>query len=252
MRPVSSASDSNVSRGFVHLREGVEAFLRFARGRVWEEASMRERLHAFSIAVRRPMLDAMRETERRYRDQDSKRLYYLSMEFLMGRALGNNLTNLELYDEAKAIIAELGVDLEELEALEHDAALGNGGLGRLAAYFLDSLASQNMPGFGYGINYEFGLFRQTFVNGYQHEKPDHWLDEGGSPWMIERPDESIVVPVYGAIAHTSVGGVYQPSWVDFKIIVGVPYDMPIAGYGGETVNVSKEGGQLLYLRLPGS
>ena len=141
MRPVSSASDSNVSRRFVHLREGIEAFLRFARGRVWEEASMRERLHAFSIAVRRPMLDAMRETERRYRDQDSKRLYYLSMEFLMGRALGNNLTNLELYDEAKAIIAELGADLEELESLEHDAALGNGGLGRLAACFLDSLAT---------------------------------------------------------------------------------------------------------------
>ncbi|HEY4642503.1 MAG TPA: glycogen/starch/alpha-glucan phosphorylase [Thermoanaerobaculia bacterium] len=237
MRPVSSPSDSDVSRRFVHLREGVEAFLRFARGRVWEEASMRERLHAFSVAVRRPMLDAMRETERRYRDQDSKRLYYLSMEFLMGRGLGNNLANLELYDESKAIVAELGVDLEELEALEHDAALGNGGLGRLAACFLDSLASQNMPGFGYGINYEFGLFRQTFVNGYQHEKPDHWLDEGGSPWMIERPDESIVVPVYGAIAHTSVDGVYKPSWVDFKVIVGVPYDMPIAGYGGETVNV---------------
>src|SRR5438270_747162 len=237
MRPVSSASDSKISRRFVHLREGIEAFLRFARGRVWEEASMRERLHAFSVAVRRPMLDAMRETERRYRDQDSKRLYYLSMEFLMGRALGNNLANLELYDESKAIIAELGVDLEELEALEHDAALGNGGLGRLAACFLDSLATQNMPGFGYGINYEFGLFRQTFVNGYQHEKPDHWLDEGGSPWMIERPDEAIVVPVYGAIAHTSIGGVYQPSWVDFKVIVGVPYDMPIAGYGGETVNV---------------
>jgi starch phosphorylase len=221
----------------VQLREGVEAFLRFARGKVWEEASMRERLHAFSIAVRRPMLDAMRETERRYRDQDSKRLYYLSMEFLMGRALGNNLTNLQLYDEAKSIIAELGVDLEELESLEHDAALGNGGLGRLAACFLDSLASQNMPGFGYGINYEFGLFRQTFVNGYQHEKPDHWLDDGGSPWLIERPDEAIVVPVYGAIAHTTVGGVYKPSWVDFKVIVGVPYDMPIAGYGGETVNV---------------
>src|SRR5438067_1286901 len=94
-----------------------------------------------------------------------------------------------------------------------------------------------MPGFGYGINYEFGLFRQTFVNGYQHEKPDHWLDEGGSPWMIERPDEAIVVPVYGAIAHTTAAGVYKPSWVDFKVIVGVPYDMPIAGYGGETVNV---------------
>jgi starch phosphorylase len=153
----------------VHLREGIENYLRWQRGKVWQDATMRERLAALSVAVRRPALDAMRESERRYREQDAKRLYYLSMEFLMGRALGNNLTNLELYDEAKAIIAELGVDVEELESLEHDAALGNGGLGRLAACFLDSLASQNMPGFGYGINYEFGLFRQTFVNGYQHE-----------------------------------------------------------------------------------
>ncbi len=237
MRPVASPSESNISRGFVHLREGIEAFLRFARGKVWQEASMRERLHALSVAVRRPMLDAMRETERRYRDQDSKRLYYLSMEFLMGRALGNNLTNLELYDEAKSIIAELGADLEELRSLEHDAALGNGGLGRLAACFLDSLASQNLPGFGYGINYEFGLFSQTFVNGYQHEKPDHWLDEEGSPWLVDRADDAIAVPVYGAIAHTTVDGVYKPSWVDYKIIVGVPHDMPIVGYGGQTVNV---------------
>jgi starch phosphorylase len=221
----------------VHLREGIEAFLRFARGKVWQEASLRERLHALSIAVRRPTLDAMRESERRYRDQDAKRLYYLSMEFLMGRALGNNLTNLGLYDQAKSIVSELGADLEELESLEHDAALGNGGLGRLAACFLDSLATMDMPGFGYGINYEFGLFRQTFVNGFQHEKPDHWLEESGSPWLIERADDAIRVPVYGSIAHASAGGVYRPRWVDAKVIVGVPHDMPIVGYGGETVNV---------------
>src|SRR5438128_108572 len=170
---------------------------------------MRERLAALSVAVRRPALDAMRESERRYREQDAKRLYYLSMEFLMGRALGNNLTNLGLYDDATAIIGELGVDLEELEAIEHDAALGNGGLGRLAACFLDSLASLDYPGFGYGINYEFGLFRQTFVNGFQHEKPDHWLDDGGSPWMIERPDETVSVPLYGSVTGTK--------WVDPKV-----------------------------------
>ena len=198
---------------------------------------MHERLAALSIAVRRPALDAMRESERRYREQDAKRLYYLSMEFMMGRALGNNMANLGLYDDAKAIIGELGVDLEELETLEHDAALGNGGLGRLAACFLDSLASLDYPGFGYGINYEFGLFRQTFVNGFQHEKPDHWLEDGGSPWLIERTDEAVVVPVYGSIAHTTVSGVYRPSWVDYKVIVGIPYDMPIVGYGGRTVNV---------------
>jgi starch phosphorylase len=236
VRPAPTTTES-VSRGFVHLREGIETFLRFARGKVWQEASMRERLHAISVAVRRPTLDAMRESERRYRDQDAKRLYYLSMEFLMGRALGNNLSNLGLYDQARSIVSELGANLEELESLEPDAALGNGGLGRLAACFLDSLASLDMPGFGYGINYEFGLFRQTFVNGFQHEKPDHWLDEGGSPWLIERVDECLRIPVYGSIAHASIDGVYRPRWVDAKVIIGVPHDMPIVGYGGSTVNV---------------
>ena len=218
-----------MSRGFVQLREGIESFLRFARGKLWNESSPREKLQALSVAVRRPALDAMRDSERRYVEQDAKRLYYLSMEFLMGRTLGNNLTNLGLYDDTKAIVAELGVDLEELEALEPDAALGNGGLGRLAACFLDSLATLDYPGFGYGINYEFGLFRQTFVNGFQHEKPDHWLEGGGSPWLIERPDETVSVPVYGSIGGTK--------WVDPKVIIGVPHDMPIVGFGGKTVNV---------------
>jgi starch phosphorylase len=226
----------DTQRGHVPLREGIESFLRFARGRVWSEASRRDRLHALATAVRRPALDAMRESERRYREQDAKRLYYLSMEFLIGRALGNNLTNLGIYDQARAVLSELGDDLEELQSLEPDAALGNGGLGRLAACFLDSLATLDMPGFGYGINYEFGLFRQTFVNGYQHEKPDHWLD-GGSPWLIERQDEAVIIPVYGSIAHATEGGVYIPKWVDYKLVVGVPHDMPIVGYGGRTVNV---------------
>src|ERR1051326_8971821 len=100
------------------------------------------------------------------------------MEFLMGRLLGNTLTNIGIYDEAKAVLTELGDDLDELQDLEPDVALGNGGLGRLAACFLDSLATLDMPGFGYGINYEFGLFRQTFINGFQHERPDHWLEGG--------------------------------------------------------------------------
>ena len=237
MRPAPTTTSAAATRSFVHLREGIETFLRYGRGSAWKEASMREKLHALSVAVRRPALDAMRESERRYQEQDAKRLYYLSMEFLMGRALGNNLTNLGLYDDAKSVIAELGADLEEIAAEEPDAALGNGGLGRLAACFLDSLATMDMPGFGYGINYEFGLFRQTFVNGFQHEKPDHWLDSGGSPWLIERTDDIVRVPVYGSIAHTSAGGVYQPAWVEYKEIIGVPHDMPIVGYGGETVNV---------------
>ena len=229
-------TETSASRGHIHLREGIESYLRFAKGRVWSEASPRERLFALATAVRRPALDAMRESERRYREQDAKRLYYLSMEFLMGRALGNNLTNLRIYDDARAVLVELGDDLEELQSLEQDAALGNGGLGRLAACFLDSMATLDLPGFGYGINYEFGLFRQSFVNGYQHENPDHWMD-GGSPWVIERPDEAVVIPVYGSVAHVSEAGAYSPRWTDYKMIIGVPHDMPIVGYGGRTVNV---------------
>jgi glycogen phosphorylase len=233
---VHHKSESNASRGHIHLREGIESFLRFAKGRVWQDASRRERLFALATAVRRPALDAMRESERRYREQDSKRLYYLSMEFLMGRALGNNLTNLNILDEAKTVLTELGADFDEIQTLEHDAALGNGGLGRLAACFLDSMATLDLPGFGYGINYEFGLFRQSFLNGYQHEMPDHWM-EGGSPWLIARDDEAVEIPVYGSIAHTNEGGVYAPRWTDRKTLVGVPHDMPIVGYGGRTVNV---------------
>jgi glycogen phosphorylase len=235
VRP-GTPSGSGPSREYVSLREGIELFLRNSRGRVWREASHRERLQALAVAVRRPSLDAMRESERRYREQDAKRLYYFSMEFLMGRALGNNLTNLGIYDEARAIMAELGDDLEELQSLEADAALGNGGLGRLAACFLDSLATLDYPGFGYGINYEFGLFKQTFVNGYQHEKPDKWT-AGGTPWLIERLDDAVTIPVYGSIAHQHDGhGAYAPKWVDFKLLIGVPHDMPILGYGGRTAN----------------
>src|SRR5687768_1903293 len=212
-RRMSSVQRSDsIARGHIHLRDGIESYLRFAKGRVWTEASQRDRLYALAAAVRRPALDAMRESERRYREQDSKRLYYLSMEFLMGRTLGNNLTNLGIYDEAKAVLTELGDDLEELQELERDAALGNGGLGRLAACFLDSLATLDYPGFGYGINYEFGLFRQSFVNGYQHEKPDHWGNDQ-SPWLIERLDEAVVVPVFGTITHDhDPKGGYSPRW----------------------------------------
>ncbi len=237
MRQTPLQPDPGPTRQYVALREGIEMFLRYSRGRLWRYASHRERLLALSVAVRRPLLDSMRESEGRYKEQDAKRLYYLSMEFLVGRLLGNNLTSLGIYDEARTVMAELGVDLEELQALEADAALGNGGLGRLAACFLDSLATLDYPGFGYGINYEFGLFKQTFVNGYQHEKPDHWQG-GGTPWIIERLDEAVTIPVYGNVTHLSDSkGGYAPKWTDFKLLIGVPHDMPVVGYGGRTVNV---------------
>jgi glycogen phosphorylase len=130
----------------------------------------------------------------------------------------------------------MGVDLENVEESEPDAALGNGGLGRLAACFLDSLATLEMPGYGIGINYEYGLFKQEIINGYQKEKPDSWL-ANGTPWEIERPDEASIIPVYGRIEHTvDRAGQYNPMWMDWKVVIGVPHDMPVVGYGGKTVN----------------
>jgi starch phosphorylase len=189
-----------------------------------------------SLAVRDRLVDLMRETEARYARADAKRIYYLSMEFLTGRSLGNNLVNLGIADLCREVLTEAGVVLDDVLESEHDAALGNGGLGRLAACFLDSLATLGMPGFGYGINYEFGLFQQEISDGYQREKPDYWLRES-SPWLIERADEQCIVPIYGRIEHGyDRRGNYNPMWMDWKVLIGVPHDMPIVGYLGQTVN----------------
>ena len=186
------------------------------------------------------LVDRMLATEERYRQAQAKRLYYLSIEFLMGRSLSNNLYNLGLFTLCQEALRTLGVDLTMVEESERDAALGNGGLGRLAACFLDSLATLDMPGYGYGIHYEYGLFQQEINNGYQQEKPDNWL-ASGTPWEIERIDEACLIPVYGRIEHAlDRDGQYNPMWMDWKILIGVPHDLPIVGYGGQTVN---------YLRL---
>ncbi len=183
------------------------------------------------------MIDRRIETERRYRQADAKHLYYLSIEYLLGRMLTSNLSNLGVYDLCRNTLREMGVSLESVEEEERDAALGNGGLGRLAACFLDSLATLDMPGYGYGINYEYGLFRQEIDNGYQKERPDNWL-AFGTPWEIERPDEACLVPVYGRIEHgVDRSGRYNPMWLDWRMLVGVPHDVPVVGYGGRTVNV---------------
>jgi len=222
------------------LQASILHHFRYSLGHEWQSQNPGDIALAVSLAVRDRLVDGLLETEKRYRETDAKRLYYLSMEFLIGRSLGNNLYNLGLFRSCGDALQELGFDLEELREHEWDAALGNGGLGRLAACFLDSLASLDMPGFGYGINYEFGLFKQEIDNGYQREKPDSWLAEL-MPWEIGRADEACIIPVYGRIEHDRDRlGNYNPMWLDWKVIVGVPVDMPIVGYGGRTVN---------YLRL---
>ena len=191
---------------------------------------------ATALSVRDHLIKKMMSTEARYAKRDAKRIYYLSMEFLMGRSLGNNLYNLGLYEDFSEALCEMGADLEEIREIEPDAALGNGGLGRLAACFLDSMATLGVPGYGYGINYEFGLFKQEIHNGYQKEKPDNWLGDG-TPWQIKRPESACIIPVYGRIEHSEDrDGHYNPMWMEWKTLIGIPHDMPIAGYGGETVN----------------
>ncbi|WP_320170712.1 glycogen/starch/alpha-glucan phosphorylase [Maridesulfovibrio sp.] len=203
-------------------------------------ANERDMGKALALALRDRLVERMMLTRDRYRDAGAKRMYYFSIEYLLGRCLGNSLCNMEILDLCEDIFKDMGFDLDEVRASERDPALGNGGLGRLAACFLDSLATLDMPGCGYGIHYEYGLFRQAIHNGYQKELADYWMMEG-MPLQIARPDQAVIIPLYGRVEN-SVGpdGEYLPMWMDWEDIVGVPYDIPIVGYGGKTVN---------YLRL---
>lgn len=222
------------------LRESLLRHLKYSLGKEFRTKTIRDIYLALTLSLRDRLLEKLLETEIRYQKADAKRLYYLSMEFLIGRSLGINLTNLGIFDACRASLTDMGIDLEEVREQETDAALGNGGLGRLAACFLDSLATLDYPGFGYGIHYEYGLFRQEINNGYQKEKPDHWLSKAG-PFQIERTEESCIIPLYGRIEHgLDLNGNYNPMWMDWRVIIGVPHDIPIVGYGAKTVN---------YLRL---
>lgn len=217
------------------FQESIRAHIKYTLGKALGKLSPSHLCQAVSFALRDRLIDRRIETEARFIRADAKRLYYLSMEFLIGRSLGNNLYNLGLFDMCRDAMIEMGFDLEEVREKEPDAALGNGGLGRLAACYLDSLATLDMPGYGYGINYEYGLFKQEIENGYQKERPDHWL-EYGSPWQIRRPDHAWVIPVYGRIDRAPVEGSNESAWVDWKVLIGMPHDMLIVGYGGRTVN----------------
>jgi starch phosphorylase len=218
------------------VQDSIYRHAKYSLGKAWHDLSQVDLFTAVALSVRDQMVDRFLETQERYRQKDPKRLYYLSIEFLIGQSLASNLYNLRMRELYRQALHNLGGDLTTIEESEADAALGNGGLGRLAACFLDSLATLGMPGYGYGINYEYGLFKQEINNGYQREKPDNWLAQG-TPWQIAHPDEACMVPVYGRIEHgLDRHGVYNPMWMDWKVLIGVPCDMLVPGYGGHTVN----------------
>jgi starch phosphorylase len=191
---------------------------------------------ALALTARDRLIERWIETQQSYYKKDAKRVYYLSMEFLMGRMLGNALINLNLQGNMKKALYELGFSLEELCQLENDPGLGNGGLGRLAACFLDSLATLEMPANGYGIRYEFGIFAQKIENGYQVEAPDHWL-RFGSPWGIERPEYCFPIKFYGRVQeYKDENGDTRFDWVDTDDVVAEAFDVPVPGFRNNTVN----------------
>jgi glycogen phosphorylase len=192
--------------------------------------------YALSLAVRDRLVRRWLRTQYEYNKKDTKRVYYLSLEYLMGRILGNALVNMDYYEECREILTRDGYNLEEIMEFEHDMGLGNGGLGRLASCYLDSMATLQLPAFGYGIRYEYGIFKQEIENGYQVEHADTWLT-GGNPWDILRRKLEYRVHFYGRVdTKVNPDGTFSFHWVDTEDVCAVAYDVPVPGYRNQTVN----------------
>lgn len=201
-----------------------------------EEASQQEIFQAVSYAVKDVIIDQWLDTQRTIDEEDPKIVYYMSMEFLMGRALGNNLINLKAYHDVKDALNEIGLNLDTIEDQEPDPALGNGGLGRLAACFMESLATLGYPAYGCGIRYRYGMFKQQIKNGFQMEVPDNWL-KNGYPFELRRPEYTYEVKFGGYVrAERGVDGKTHFIHEGYQSILAVPYDMPVIGYGNRMVN----------------
>jgi starch phosphorylase len=210
--------------------------LKFGLARDKVTASKRDWWIATSKAVQNVVIERMIKTLTTHTEGNVRRVYYFSMEFLMGRLFVNSMISAGVMKEIGEALSTLGHNIEELREEEYDMGLGNGGLGRLAACFLDSLATLDLPAVGYGIHYQYGLFKQEFRNGHQIEHPDAWMVYG-TPWEIVRPEHTTEVPIYGHVENVcDDSGNSRPQWVGSRKILGVPYDIPIPGFGTETVN----------------
>ena len=218
------------------LRRSVLERLVYSVGKDRPHATRRDWFHAVVLGLRDRLVDRWMETTRAQYKVDAKRVYYLSLEFLIGRLLTSGMSNLGILEECRQAMAEMGIDLDEVIGAEPDAALGNGGLGRLAACFLDSMATLALPGMGYGIRYEFGLFEQHFERGWQVEYPEQWL-QFGNPWEFPRPEVLYEVPFYGRVETVRDGPRgFAHRWVDTERVFAEAFDTPVVGYGGQTIN----------------
>jgi starch phosphorylase len=233
---MSSVFQSSLEKSVTGLKGLILNSLKFRLARDTSTASKRDWWLATSKAVQSIVVERMIATATVNNDKNAKRVYYLSLEFLMGRLFSNSLHNAGVIHNMVHALEELGLDYEELREEEYDMGLGNGGLGRLAACFLDSLATLDLPAIGYGIHYQYGLFKQKFLNGYQVELPDAWM-QYGTPWEIVRPEQTTEIQVYGYVENIfDDRGNYVPRWMGWRKLLGVPYDIPVPGYGTETVN----------------
>jgi starch phosphorylase len=234
--PTEEGFAFNISETTEGMKTSILNHLKFTLARDTNSATKRDWWIATSHAVHDRILERFIHTMETHHNENVRRVYYLSLEYLMGRMLNNNIWNAGLRKPTEEALGELGLDLNELVDEEDDMGLGNGGLGRLAACFLDSLATLELPAVGYGIFYEFGLFKQSFVDGRQMEQPDAWR-KFGTPWQIVRPEYCKSVRLYGNVEMQFDGeGHPSPRWVNTREIIGQPHDIPICGYGAKTVN----------------
>ena len=218
------------------LKRSFENHLKFTLVDDKFSATKLDHFISLALSVRDKLVEKWLHTQQYYYENNLKRVYYLSMEFLIGRLLTNNLINLGVYDEYKRALEELGFDIHELEEAEIEAGLGNGGLGRLASCYLDSIATLGIPGYGYGIRYEFGIFYQKILRGYQVETADNWL-RAGNPWEIPRPRSLFPVRFYGRVETVKNSqGENKYKWVETEDVMAMAYDMPIPGFNNNTVN----------------
>ena len=221
--------DRRVEMSVEGLKEDFAWHLRYSLAKGDSRATERDEYTAFAMAVRDRLVERWISTQEEYARQNTKRVYYMSLEFLIGRLLGNNVINLKADQLCREALKEYGIDWNSLRDYESDAGLGNGGLGRLAACYIDSMSTLNLAGMGYGLRYDYGIFRQKIVNGCQVEEPDHWLKDG-YPWEMARPEYAQHVHFGGHVECRTEGGRQQWYWVPAETVQGIPYDLPIVGY----------------------